>query len=172
MYLDNVSSLQKSCLRRRTGSCLPTPRLSATGPQTPERKALGVARTGLAETRVRFAENHLQAGTEEMIHPIPIAKYVVRAAKKHWDRIFSFSPFPRSLVQVEGIPAPVERSLTHWLSDRDERSSSRQQPPEASRSRDLPFTGRKRVEQRQANRLPIRQPEHETRQRPARSRSR
>jgi hypothetical protein len=141
------------------------------------RKALGVVHTGLTKTPVRFAVNHLQEGTEEMIHPILIAKLVVRMTKHLVrDRILSFSPFPTSVVQLEAVPAPVERDLTHpypWDRDEhDERGRPRQRLPEASRSRDLPSTGMKRVEHRQSERIPSRQPEHETKRRTARTRSR
>jgi hypothetical protein len=112
-----------------------------------------------------------------MIHLAVITKYVVRTIKKLKlvrDHILSFSPFPTSVMQVEGVPAPFERSLTHpYFWDRDERDrSSRQRQPAASRSRDLPSAGMKQVERRQSERLSRRQPEHETTRRAARSRSR
>ena len=109
-----------------------------------------------------------------MIHPSAITAYVraVKWLERH--RIFSFGLLPRSVIQVQGVPAPVGRQLTHpypWDRNKRARSSGREQP-ETSRSRDLPYTRIEQVEYRQSEHFPRRQPGGETEPRAARSRGR
>jgi len=104
-----------------------------------------------------------------MIHPIVITK-VVRAAKALVrSRLVSVGLLPRSPVEVQVIPAPVQKELTHpWDRHEPGRSSGRTQP-RASRPLDLRLTPMEQVENRQSGRFPTRRPGRETGRRAGRS---